>query len=86
MKCCHSKIADLLFLPAQLLLLETHALARELFGEDGRVLGVRVDRPGELLGTVRLVEQVVGQRLQISQVGAIQRSVTWIYAHAGILT
>lgn len=34
------------------------------------VLCIRVDGPGELLGTVGLVKNVVGQGLQVSQVCA----------------
>ena len=59
-------LAKLLLLATELLLLETHALGGEVLGQDGRVL-LGVDRPRELLGTVRLVKDVVGEGLELSQ-------------------
>lgn len=39
--------------------------------EDSRtILGIRVHRPGQLLGTVSLVQDIVSERLQIPKVRA----------------
>jgi hypothetical protein len=62
----------LLFLTAKLVLLETNTLAGEVLGEE---LGIpfatfRIDGPRELLGTVGFVQDVLGEHLEVTQMGA----------------
>jgi len=60
-------LAQLLLLPAELLLLETHALGGKVFGQDGRVV-FGVYGPGKLLSTVGFIQYIVSQGFEVREV------------------
>ena len=63
-------MANLLLFPAQLLLLQAHALRGKLLGQDRGVRRVdRVHRARQLLRTVRLVQHIVNERLEVRKMG-----------------